>query len=295
MNAGDNEAGAGQARSLRARSRPPFEEATAVELVTGYQRGEEGALAALHSFLEPAIGGALQRYRWFDLPASLSLQDLSQQSWVMLAELAKRWRPRGSFLAYFFRSFPHLLRRYVQQAPSKRRAVEVMVLPYEDLVVAADRVQEAEPVWEVETGWPEMPTDLPPAEQRAFVLHMTEGQSFADIGRVLGVSQATAYRLYRRAVALLSNQVEGSAPTREAVPIIRLVHVLHAGAGAQGLLAGRRRTLASAGVTRREYAALMAQLEAAGAVVARGPGGRPRRLVDATPAATLARLGSPQL
>src|SRR5438876_3085965 len=107
----------------------PFDEVTAVNLVARYQRGQEGALADLYRFLEPAIRTGERRYRSFKLPTSLTRQDISQQCWIILADLARRWRPRprGSFLAYFFRTFPHRLQRFVHRVRPQSHRIELMV------------------------------------------------------------------------------------------------------------------------------------------------------------------------
>lgn len=281
-------------------AQPPFDEVTAVDLVVRYQSGQEGALADLYRFLEPAIRTGLRRYRSADLPTSLTRQDISQQCWVILADLARRWRPRGSFLAYFFRTFPYALQRFVHRPRPRRRTVEIMV-PHDEVMLAADRVREAEPIWETKPTWQEVLAGLSAPERQVFVLHSVEGQSFASISQALGVSRATAYRLHRRALAQLSNQIgaERSAErSRESIPevpagagpsmdptghtphsagaspeaaIIRLVHALHAGAGPSGELGGRTRTLLTTGLNRRDYAELMARLEGLGIVVNRGP------------------------
>ena len=96
----------------------PFDEVKAADLVARYQRGQLGALADLYRFLEPAIRTGERRYRSINLPTSLTRQDISQQCWIILADLARRWhpRPRGSFLAYFFRTFPHRLQQFVHRA-----------------------------------------------------------------------------------------------------------------------------------------------------------------------------------
>jgi DNA-directed RNA polymerase specialized sigma24 family protein len=117
-------------------------EADAAALVRRYQQGEREALAYLHEELRPAILAGLRHYRATDLPPSVTLQDLQQQSWIILADLAARWKPGGSFLAYFFQSFPHQINRFVQRAFTSRRtrAVQVMTLPHDDLLLRMEHL-----------------------------------------------------------------------------------------------------------------------------------------------------------
>lgn len=268
----------------------PFDEGRALDLVARYRDGQQDALADLYRFLEPAIRSGLRRYRSADLPTSLSFQDVSQQCWVILADLARRWRPRGSFLAYFFRTFPHALQRFVHAARPQRRAVEMMV-PHDEVMAAAE-LREADPVWETRSIWDDALAGLSAPERQVFVLHSVEGQSLASISQAIGVSRATANRLYRRALGRLSNEID--APDRDdspEAPIIRLVHALHAGAGPAGELGGRGRTLLMTGLNRSDYADLMARLEGLGIVVHRGPR-RSGRLAYRTPEETLRRLSS---
>ena len=110
-------------------------EVEAAALVGRYQDGETGALEVLHGRLERAIRKLLGRYELAQLPSTVTYQDLTQQGWVVLAEVAFRWRPTGRFLAYFFRSFPHEMDRYLTHARSGRHTqkVQVVGVPHDEL------------------------------------------------------------------------------------------------------------------------------------------------------------------
>lgn len=259
------------------RRRGHAEEADAAALVLRYQAGEADGLSALHRLLEPAIRSVVGRYRPAELPSALSMQDVSQQSWVVLAELAGRWRPGGSFLAYFFRSFPLAIARYVRRA---RSAGPTAIAEAEAGYLASDPAENA--------LWAEQLADLSRGERLAFLLHTVDQRDFDAIGCALGVSRATAHRLYQRARGRLAARLDGPGGPRQP-PMVRLVRALHAGVRRDGCLPGRRRVLAVAALTRSQYEALMAQLQAAGAVEARASGAS-GRLVGRTPAETLARL-----
>jgi RNA polymerase sigma factor (sigma-70 family) len=183
-------------------------DAEAIELVLHYQAGEPAALEALYARLRPAVLALLRPYRTAALPGTLAPQDVTQQSWVVLAELASRWRPQGSFLAYFFRSFPRRMRRYVRQAGSSRttRAVKLVSLPHDELVGQVDRAL-AEPAADAALGWLEPLGELPPEQRVAVALRILEERDFASIGQVLHVSRATAHRLYRQALKQLAADV----------------------------------------------------------------------------------------
>jgi len=198
-------AGSAESRAQEQRPRHEVTEVEAAALVVRYQAGDTEALARLHGRLDHAIASFLRRYRLSDLPAPVSPHDLTQQSWIILAEIATRWRPRGSFLAYFFRSFPREVQRYVQRArPTQRtRQAQLVTLPHDDLIDQADRLEgeggptEAAVLWRIELA------SLSPRLRAAFLLRSVDGCDFLTIGRALGVSRATAHRLYRSALAQL--------------------------------------------------------------------------------------------
>ncbi len=180
-----------------------LEEAVAVELVERFQRGEAQVLSELHARLGPAMGALLRTYRSSRLPSAITVQDLQQQSWIILSELAGRWKPRGSFLAYFFRSFPHMVGRYVQV---HRRSAGIA---HEDAI----RVAEARGPY---GAAPEPPFAEPEAlgglglerlsgvEQAVFAMRAVDHEPFEVIGTRLGVTRASANRIYRRAHARLT-------------------------------------------------------------------------------------------
>src|SRR5207244_12743992 len=110
------------------------------DAIARFRDGEGDALVALHAQLEPAIRSVLARYRPGGLPSSIGAEDLRQQTWVILAELALRWQPSGSFAAYFLSSFPRGLRRYVVRSRLNRgSSAQVVSLAPDDLVSLADR------------------------------------------------------------------------------------------------------------------------------------------------------------
>ena len=73
----------------------------ASSLALAYQRGDLDALPALHEAVRPLPRIGMARAVAGPLPASLSRDDLTQQTWLILADLARRWDPAlGQFGAY---------------------------------------------------------------------------------------------------------------------------------------------------------------------------------------------------
>jgi len=191
-------------------------ETEAAALVTRYQTGEAEALSLLQERLGRAIGSMLRRYRTVELPSTLTYQDLTQQSWVILAELVRRWRPPGSFLAYFFRSFPREVDRYLVRArPGRRtRHASVIAVPHDELVAAAGRVAGHDPFADRSAAGIDEIASLPAQQRAVLVLRTMEGSTFDAIGQKLHLSRASAHRIYRRAIARLALEISRDQPGR---------------------------------------------------------------------------------
>jgi DNA-directed RNA polymerase specialized sigma24 family protein len=267
-------------------------------LALRYQGGEREALELLHDRLAPIILSVLRPYRTAELPPTLTYQDVTQQTWIILGELTMRWQPHGKFLGFFFQSFPRSVQRFVARAGARRgkSAPAVISVPYDDLVRAADARGSTELEGSRLASMPVL-AGLPPDQRTAFLMRM-DGADFETIGAAVKISRASAHRAYRAAIAALQEapQLAAERPTGDATSGARsdeerLVRALHLLGGPQRSLVGRRRATEAAGISRGRFDTLMAELEAAGAVTGRGP----RRLgvlVDTTTEATLARLAA---
>jgi RNA polymerase sigma factor (sigma-70 family) len=184
----------------------PNPDAAFAELALRYQQGDSDALAALHERLRPAILAALGRLLRQPLPDQLAADDLQQQTWIILGELAGRWRPTGSFLAYFVRTFERELRRYVARArPVRgRRAIRVTPVPHDELLGMIERRGGGDNGPERAALFRDLLAALTERERVAVVLHVLEERNFGAIGHQLHVSRATAHRLVRRGLARLA-------------------------------------------------------------------------------------------
>lgn len=276
-------------------------------LARAFQAGDRSVLARLHEALRPQMAVALARYRDRPgaLPSSLERGDLAQESWLILAELAERWRPAGgSFAAYFRVSFPWELARYVQHHSPSRRARGIRVLG-SDLPDVQGELDEHVDVdgreWDGEVVWSELIEPLTEREQAVLLLHLAHQKPFAEVARALRMTRPAAFRLYRRAL----KRVQGSSirvgqrtvfldaailNLERQGELIGLVRTLHAQADENGCLPGRNRLKAETGLSQDCLARLLSLLAEAGCIRSR----RPRKagsLVQASPEETLAVLG----
>lgn len=278
-------------------------------LALAYRDGRRKVLAELHAALRPAIGAALRRVAARGVRGPLDLGDLSQQSWVILADLARRWRPeRGAFAAYVASSLTGALQRYARQAGSGRRAARVLVvnLGEEELANALEQqVGEDGRSWDQRLILEELLAGLSERERLAFRARAGERKSFETLSAELGLTRRATRRLFARARAALrvevrASKVDGNGAGSAAAlepgtsnlepDVARLVRALHEGASSGGLLPGRGWVLARTGLSQGRYAELMQRLALAGCVrdrSARCPGW----LVERDPEATLQRCG----
>jgi RNA polymerase sigma factor (sigma-70 family) len=277
--------------------------ARANALALAYQAGDQDALPALAELLRPLMRAALYRYTHGSLvlPASLDLDDLRQQSWLILDGLARRWDPAGGdFPAYVRVTFLWEVWRYVRAlSPSRRaRAVRVDNVQHDTLL---DRLDDRAGVdgrrWDDQLIAIEMLSDLDPIARWVLLLHVLEDRTFQDVARALRLTQAGVYRAYRRALDQLRLRAgleldpdDALASEAGGQPAIeRLVAVLHEGAGLGGRLPGRATVCARAGLSEVRFARLMGLLVSRGCIVDRSAR-KPGRLAHLTPEETLAHL-----
>ena len=286
---------------------PPSPDDEPSRLALAFQAGDRMALGALHCTVRPLIDSALARYRSDPgaLPAGLDRDDLLQQSWLILADLATRWKPTGGrFGAYFRVSFPWALGRYVRRNSPSRRARGVVVLGAEqpdvqqqlDAQTGADGRE-----WDGDLAWSELLAHLSDDERLVLMLHLCQQQTFETVARALQLTRPAAYRLYRRALKRVQASpvrvgeqsvvvdAESLNLSREG-DLIRLVRAIHRHARGNGRLPGRRQLVEQTGLSEQRLARLMRVLVEAGCIHDR----RSRlsgRLAHPTPEETLAALG----
>lgn len=173
-----------------------------------YKSGDAGALEELHKLLEPIIYTGIGHVGLYGRPEHVTADDVRQQSWLILGELARRWEPTGSFLVYFHASFEPTIRRWLGRergcdAKGMRRNFSV---EHDDLCGRIDRYTgyrdgDALPLQE----WLAPLTD---AERRAVVLGVLDGYTYEAMAPTLGVSRATAHRLCTRGLDRLRATVD---------------------------------------------------------------------------------------
>jgi RNA polymerase sigma factor (sigma-70 family) len=272
-------------------------------LALAHQRGQPDALPALVELLRPLLRGALFPYirGSLVLPAPLDLDDLNQQSWLILDTLARRWDPAGGdFPAYVRMTFLWEVWRYVRALSPARRARTVRVDNVRDDALL-DRVDEHAGVdgrrWDDQLIALEMLSELDPIARWALLLHVLEERPFQDVAQALRMTQAGAYRAYRRALDQLRLRAGLELDPDDALAsesggrpaIERLVTVLHEGTTLHGRLPGRATVCARAGISEVRFARLMGLLVTKGCIVER-TARKPGRLVHRTAAETLAHL-----
>jgi RNA polymerase sigma factor (sigma-70 family) len=276
-------------------------------LALAFRAGDRTVLAALHRELRPLMASSLAYYgdRSEALSAGLERDDLDQESWLILADLAEQWRPEvGSFGAYFRVSFPWALDRYIRlNSPSRwARRFRVLDIELPDVQEQLDHHSDADGrEWYRDLAWSELLDPLNERERAVLLLHLAEQKTFTAVARALRLARPAAFRLFQRAVKRLQGSsvrvgkrdvlLDADSLNLEREGDLReLVRALHAGAGPGGWLPGRRRLMGQIGLSEQRTARLLDLLAEAGCVRERSQG-RSGRLVHASPEATLAALG----
>jgi RNA polymerase sigma factor (sigma-70 family) len=187
-------------------NRPPPPAQAPDALALRFQHGDPAALGELHAAVEPFLRATVWRPCQRGLPVTLQAADLLQQSWLILADLARRWQPQTGvpFGAYLAHTLPWALGRYLRAHSPARRSVHYQVYsaPHDHLVASlAGASTDDGRDWDDQLYCRHLVRGLDPRARAALWLHAVEHRSFTEIAATLGVPRATAYDLYRRAVA----------------------------------------------------------------------------------------------
>jgi hypothetical protein len=154
--------------------------------------------------------------------------------------------------------------------------------------------------WDDQLIAAEMLSELDPIARFVLLLHVLEDRTFEDVARALRLTQAGAYRAYRRALDQLRLRAGLELDPDDALAskvggqpaIERLVTVLHEGITRHGRLPGRATVCRRAEISEVRFARLMGLLTTRGCIVGRSAR-KPGRLVHRTAEETLAHLRRP--
>lgn len=259
-------------------------------LVVAFQAGDRQVLGELFQAVEPLIGMVVRQIAGQGLPSALDVEDLEQETWLLLAELAGRWQPElGAFSSYVVGAMPWALGRYVRHHSPRHRAASVQVLAVADQELerlAEERAVAMVPDAESDLACAELLAPLPSLERRVVALRVVEQRPFDVIAAELGAAATTVRRAYERGVARLRGSRPGVEPLDD---LERLVLALHRGASSSGQLPGRAWACGEAHLSQGRYARLMQYLLSAGCIRGRTQR-KPGRLVDRDAQATLRRI-----
>lgn len=267
-----------------------FREERITRLALCCRSGARHALEGLYEELKIEIHEFLGRHLLLrpELPVGLDVQDLFQQAYVELAEMALGWQPErlGSFLPYFRGSFRWRIGHYLRsQNPSRRSAhLRIVSVPHDALVRhAGDMAGLDGRSWGEVLALEELVRALPEPSREAVRLRIYEQLPASEVARRLGLSRSAAHRAFSRGLELLRSALAGApdlAPARdlnrEGGPSLsalrRCVEALHLLAPGGSPLPSRDVLRQAAGLTWQEYEAAMARLRSAGCIVGRQRG-----------------------
>jgi RNA polymerase sigma factor (sigma-70 family) len=133
------------------------------------------------------------------------LDDLRQEAWLVFADLTARWSGSGSFTPYVVGRFSWRLRNAMRRLGPPRRASapSTRSRPAADCQALLDA--------ETEAVLARVTVALCPADAEVLRRRVTEGMSFGQIARQLGVSRRTIARRWRR-IRRVSRAVLSESP-----------------------------------------------------------------------------------
>jgi RNA polymerase sigma factor (sigma-70 family) len=133
------------------------------------------------------------------------LDDLRQEAWLVFADLTASWSGSGSFTQYVIGRFSWRLRNAMRRLGPPRRtsAPPARMRPGTEYQALLDA--------ETEAVLARVTVALCPADGEVLRRRVTEGMSFGQIARQLGVSRRTIARRWRR-IRLVSCAVLSESP-----------------------------------------------------------------------------------
>jgi RNA polymerase sigma-70 factor, ECF subfamily len=128
---------------------------------------------------------------------AMESEDVAQESFLKILEAAPRYRPTASFRTYFYRILTRLCidrarKRQLTRADDIPEVADPSLGPTESLIKKERQAQ-------IRTAL----DTLPPNQRAAMILRHYEGLSYAEIGRILGVTPKAVEGLISRAGASL--------------------------------------------------------------------------------------------
>ena len=184
-------------------------------LAMRYRSGERPVLGELYAGLEPFIHSILRQHAQGprSLPPGVDPEDLYQQAYVVLAELALDWQParRDNFVPYFLRSFPWRIDHYLRsQTPSRRTArFQLLSAPHDQLMerIAGNPGSDGRD-WDAVLVCSELLDSIPESYRQVVRLHIFQGLPFAQVGKRMGIGHSAAHEAFGRAITLLRSMLD---------------------------------------------------------------------------------------
>ncbi len=243
------------------------------ELAQRARAGDRLALAELFAALRPHLQPLLRRYDRRGAEGPLEPQDLAQQAYLIVADLACSWQGRGPFLAWCLHVFPLALLAYRRSLLRWDGPVVESLPPVEMAALLEEQATAAEPDLCDVVYCRQLLATLSPAHRRLLRWRYGDGLTYREIERLHGIAASTARAHCERALVFLRATARGEAPPPLPTTIPRTGRAPDAGvalallwslAGADGLLPPAPEAAAALGLGRRAYEGLIARLRETG-------------------------------
>ena len=198
--------------------------ATDDDLFERYRRGEAAAFAMLYERHKRVVFGYLLRV----LGERMRAEDVHQETWLQVVQLADRYRPGGAFKTWLFtlarsRCMDRLRRERVRAVES---GADLAALDGPSAAAAANNPDHTVDAYSLVAGVAGPPeirqqqelaeilrrviAKLPAAQREVFLLHDEADLSLVEVAAVLGIAYEAAKSRYRYALARLRAELTAS-------------------------------------------------------------------------------------
>ncbi len=174
-----------------------------VNLMTGYQNGNMDDFTALYAALEQP----LRRYLWTFVRDGATVDDLLQTTFLQLHRARHTYTPPRPVKPWVYAITRHVALMHLRSMRRRREITPEETLPEIPIPPEVESLGDRRTV-------KKYLLELPRAAQEVLVLHHMLGLSFAEVGRIMGISAGAAKVRAHRALKVLRSRFEAEGVSR---------------------------------------------------------------------------------
>ena len=168
-----------------------------VELMIGYQNGKMEDFNALYA----ALQSPLRRYLWTFVRDMSTVDDLLQTTFLQLHRARHTYMPPRPVKPWMYAITRHVALMHLRSQRRRREITPVENLPEIPIPPEVEKLGDRKIVRR-------LLLELPRPAQEVLVLHHMLGLSFAEVGRIMGISSGAAKVRAHRALKVLRTRIQ---------------------------------------------------------------------------------------